>query len=246
MRYIKAPILEAALEFRWSSPRSIDALDAALKSSVYDDFEERKPRFQVRASIDIAKEKVVHERERQGFELALRDGSERILLEKERFVFIQSAPYDRWDYFRSRALGCLEPSIEKLEIAEFSRVGLRFVNRIDAPHTSEAGCESDDYITVQFNGPRHDKGVIEEFQMRVVKPTEKDGISYALAVATTPSPLPNHSGILLDIDVFTKRSVPSYGEELLQILNDMREEKNEIFEECITDKTRSLFGGIEE
>lgn len=246
LRYKKAPILEAVLEFRWSSLKAISELEEVLRLPAFGDFEEPKPRFRINAKLDAEAGTVMQDREQLGFEVSLRDGSERVFLEKGMFVFIQSAPYDRWDTFCSRALALLGPTVEALDVAEFSRVGLRFVNRIDAPHASDQGVDTDDYICIQFNGPRKDKNVIKEFQMRVVKPTDKEGISYALMAATTASPLPKHSGIILDIDVFAENAVPSSGEKLIQTLGEMRVEKNDIFEECLTDKARTLFGGVEE
>ena len=64
--------------------------------------------------------------------------------------------------------------------------------------------------------------------------------------ATTGSPLPDHAAILLDIDVFTIHPVPTTGAELTRTLNEMRDEKNAIFEACLTDEARGLFGGTEE
>lgn len=81
--------------------------------------------------------------------------------------------------------------------------------------------------------------------MRLVKPTDKEGIAYALTVATSHSPLTDHLGILLDIDVFTRRTVPATGSEFSGVLSTMRDEKNDIFQSCITDRSRKLFGEIE-
>ena len=39
MRYEKAPILEAVLEFRWASSKSLDELKVALESSIFDGFD---------------------------------------------------------------------------------------------------------------------------------------------------------------------------------------------------------------
>lgn len=246
LRYKKAPILEAVLEFRWSQTQTLDDLKAVLASSEFDAFEEPKPRVQIEAAVDVDAKEFSHQKRQLGFEVALRDGSEIVFLEEQKFVFVQPAPYDRWEHFSQRALALLASVVSALGVSEFSRVGLRFVNRIDIPNHDGPGINTDEYVTIKFDGLRHDRGIIEEFQMRVVKPTERDGIHYALVLATTASPLPGISAILLDIDVFTRRPVPASGEELFHTLDVMRSEKNDIFEECLTDKARSLFGGVEE
>lgn len=235
--------MEAVLQFSWSPSKSLDELEAVLSSPAFEDFEEPKSRFQIDATVNVDEGAFSHRQRRVGFEIALRNGSEIVFLEEQRLVFVQRAPYDRWEHFSQRALALLSPTVSALRVDEFSRVGLRFVNRIDIPKPS---INTDEYVTVSFDGPRHDRGVIEEFQMRVVKPTEKEGIHYALVLATTASPLPGHSSILLDIDVFTRRPVPADDEKLMRTLGEIRNEKNEIFEECLTDEARALFGGVEE
>lgn len=245
MRYKKAPILEAVLEFRWDSVMPLDQLASTLSFPAFAGFQPPTPRMRIDAAIDIHTNSVSHNSQQLGFAVTQRDGSEVVFLEEQGFVFVQRAPYDRWDQFSGRALSLLKPTVAALEVHEFTYVGLRFINRIDIPPAGDAGADSNDYVTIKFDGPRDDLGTIDEFQMRVVKPTKKKGVSYALIVATTPSPLPDHSAILLDIAVFTKLPMPTNGKKLKKTLGDMRAEKNDIFEKCLTEKSRELFGGVE-
>lgn len=246
LRYKKAPILEAVLAFDWAPQKPLVELEAVLKSANFDGFEEPKKRVQFETDVDIESSAFSHRQRQLGFQTTLRDGSEIVFLEEGKFVFVQPAPYNRWEHFSQRAVALLSPTVSALGIEEFSRVGLRFVNRIDIPNQSPSGINTDQYVTVKFDGPRLDRREIEEFQMRVVKPTEKEGLAYALVLATTASPLPDHSAILLDIDVFTRQPLPSAGRKLIQTLDEMRSEKNDIFEKCLTDRARELFGGVEE
>ncbi len=244
--YKMAPILEAVLAFHWLPKKSLTELGAVLKSSAFEGFGEPNGRVEIATGVDLEGGAFSHQQRQVGYQTALRDGSQVVFLEEGAFIFIQRAPYDRWERFSERALTLLAPTVSMLGITEFSRVGLRFVNRIDIPTNGAAGINTDAYVKVKFDGPRHDKGEIEEFQMRVVKPSEKKGLAYALVLATTPSPLADHSAILLDIDVFTRQPLPAAGEELLAMLGEMRLEKNDIFESCLTDQARKLFGGVEE
>lgn len=245
MRYKKAPILEAVLEFRWDSAKSLDQLVHVLSLPAFKGFEPPTPRMRIDASIDIDNNSMSHSSQQLGYAITQRDGSEVVFLEEQGFVFVQRAPYDRWDHFSRRALSLLAPTVATLEVSEFTQVALRFINRIDIPPTGDAGIDTNDYVTIKFDGPREDLGIIDEFQIRVVKPTMKKGLSYALIVATTPSPLSDHSAILLDIAVFTKLQMSAKGKKLKKTLDEMRTEKNDIFEKCLTDKSRGLFGGFE-
>jgi len=246
VRYKKAPILEAVLEFRWSPAIPLEELASTISLPVYEGFEKPKPRYQINATLDVDADELIQERERLGFEVQTRDGLERVFLEKQKFVFIQSAPYDRWEQFAPKALALLDPTIKKLDVETFERVGVRFLNRIDAPNTKPNGIKFSDYVKLEVKGPNHGEGNVREFQLRIVRPTKKEGLSYALVMAAVPSPLPEHSGIILDIDVFTNLSHTADRTELEATLDVMQAEKNAIFELCLTDRARDLFGGIEE
>ncbi|MEQ9564717.1 MAG: TIGR04255 family protein, partial [Pseudomonadales bacterium] len=170
MRYKKAPILEAVLEFRWTSKKSLDEIKAVLGLPVFEGFQAPKPRVQFETAFKPDENAISHNQRQLGFEVMLRDGSEIVFLEEQKFVFVQRAPYDRWENFSEKALAFLTPTVAALDVSEFSRVGLRFVNRIDI---SEPEIDTDEYLTVKFDGPRLDRGIIEEFQMRVVKPSDR-------------------------------------------------------------------------
>lgn len=246
VRYKKAPILEASLEFRWQPERPLDAIRASAGLHAFSEFEAPKERKLFNATLDLQGGEISHESKKVGFELALKDGSQIVIIESDKFVFVQRAPYDQWQTFSQRALSLLEPVAASLGVSEFSRIGTRFVNRIDIPQTDGANVNTEDYITVSFSGPRTDKGVVHEFQMRVVKPTLKDGISYGLGVATSGSLLPDHTSIILDIDVFTEGPTPASGGVFAKVLSEMRDEKNEIFHSCLKKPAVDLFGGVEE
>jgi uncharacterized protein (TIGR04255 family) len=243
LRYKKAPILEAVLEFRWSPPKQQDQLSALLTATAFAGLVEPKPRFRIDAAINVDANEFLHQQRQVGFEVARGDRSEIVFLEEQKFVFVKPAPYDRWETFSARALELLDATVSALGISEFERVGTRFINRIDIP---EASINTDDYVTVSFDGPREDRGMVEEFQMRVVKPSATEGIRYALVLATTASPLSDHTAVLLDIDVFTQGPLSATGEELMRTLGAMRDEKNDIFEKCLTQKSRDLFGDVEQ
>ena len=246
MRYRKAPILEAALEFRWQPGRPLGAIRASAGLPIFSEFEAPKERKLVNATFDLQGGEISHESKEVGYELALKDGSQIVIIESDKFVFVQRAPYDQWQTFLQRALSLLKPVAFGLDVGEFSRIGVRFVNRIDIPPVNGAIVNTDDYITLKFDGPRPDRGTVLEFQMRVVKPTLKDGISYALGVTTSGSLLPDYTSIILDIDVFTEGPTPAFDEVFARVLTYMRDEKNDIFHSCLKKPAVDLFGGVEE
>jgi uncharacterized protein (TIGR04255 family) len=57
-----------------------------------------------------------------------------------------------------------------------------------------------------------------------------------------PPPLEGHLSIMLDIDVGRDHDLPQRDEGLLSLLQEFRIEKNRVFEACVTDRARELFG----
>jgi len=67
VRYKKAPILEAVLEFRWQSTKSMEDIELVLSLSAFEGFEKPKRRMQISASFDGDAGKFSHEYRQLGF-----------------------------------------------------------------------------------------------------------------------------------------------------------------------------------
>jgi len=55
-----------------------------------------------------------------------------------------------------------------------------------------------------------------------------------------PPPTLNLVSVVLDLDLFCKDNVPSEDQEIWKRFEILRTRKNEVFEACITNKTRRL------
>jgi uncharacterized protein (TIGR04255 family) len=53
-----------------------------------------------------------------------------------------------------------------------------------------------------------------------------------------PPPTPENTSILLDIDLFREGHESVETAEIWKLLDQLRDRKNELFEACLTDKTR--------
>jgi uncharacterized protein (TIGR04255 family) len=62
-----------------------------------------------------------------------------------------------------------------------------------------------------------------------------------MTIAAIQSPVPHREGLLLDIDIGRTTHVPQLEREIQQLLDQIRHEKNRIFESSITDRARELF-----
>lgn len=209
-------------------------------------FDDPRPRQRINATFDVKSEQFDYQVHALGYETSSRDGSQKYLIEGDRFAYIQTAPYDRWEEFSSKFFNFAWPVVEGLGIQEFSRVGVRFINRLDTPMENRIVADAGVYLNVSVGGPSGDSDIVKEFHTKVVKQTIKPNILYGLTVASVESPLPMHGGILLDIDAFFEGVLSADRAKLNHVLSELRSQKNNIFEECITDRARELFGGWEE
>ncbi|WP_282758977.1 TIGR04255 family protein [Komagataeibacter saccharivorans] len=151
------------------------------------------------------------------------------------FSASQLAPYCGWASFSSRFAEDWSIVEKIIGWRKLQRIGVRFINRIDIPgeiSDPRRWVSIEPALPAQFPRPT-------SFNMRTVIPV--DSAQANLLVGTAPSPLPRHSAILLDIDIYTVSSIGDQAGERLEILKYFHDKKNWIFESCITDDTRRLF-----
>lgn len=78
------------------------------------------------------------------------------------------------------------------------------------------------------------------FMMHVEIPQPDADATLLLNIATAEPPSPETTSILLDIDVFREAELRDDNGRIWEILDRLRVRKNEVFESCITEKTREL------
>ena len=123
-----------------------------------------------------------------------------------------------------------------------SRIGVRYVNRIDVPIENEGLVEFEEYLNVFPKSPAELDAPLTAYAMQVVRPLGADDCALSLNTATVAPPLIGFASIALDLDVYREANLPRRDDEMWDIVTQFRSHKNRIFEACITDKTRALFG----
>jgi uncharacterized protein (TIGR04255 family) len=161
-------------------------------------------------------------------------------------VIAHLAPYKGWEHLFDRIKNAwLALGRATRENIPLSRIGVRYINRIDISGNNDNDSPISLFDYVRFH-PQAPDGLIGnvpvmEYYSHVVYPIPEDGLTVKLAAANVPSPLIFHKSVLLDIDVFMDHDVPRKAVEVWERLSVMRDRKNMIFETCVTDKARELF-----
>jgi uncharacterized protein (TIGR04255 family) len=173
------------------------------------------------------------------YRLGTPDMSELVMLLPRTVVIAQIAPYPGWDHFYGRFVRDWKLIRRVLGFREISRIGARYINRIDIPIEGSV-VHHENYldlypkITDKF-GPLTAYAVQAKIFMEDIK------CNLTVNSAAVPSPLLNTSSFLLDQDISRELDVPQTDEGIFDLLNQIRVRKNEVFESSVTNKARSLF-----
>lgn len=237
MNYARPPITEAVLELRFGDvgAQKVRKAGAAMKSryenSVEDMLTEGKLDFNTRTSTfrDVSPR----------FVLSSDDQTDGFSITGTNAVWVRRAPYEGWGPFYARVEHQLPRVLKALGYPKITRMGLRFVNRIDFPVRDGLGYH-EDYLTFNIDG-----GPLLEPHNGYKWILQKDFPELHMAAlvqsATVEPELPNHLSILFDIDVYATVDAPSKSDDILSALCNMRKLKNKIFEAGVTDEARKLF-----
>jgi uncharacterized protein (TIGR04255 family) len=172
-----------------------------------------------------------------GIRLTHANGKYVAQLKVDGFTFSRLAPYETWEAIRAEACEMWGKYREFVSPEKVTRVAVRFINVMPLPLAMK---DFDDYLTASPRVPAALPQAIASFFSRVVIPDEAIG---AVAVVTqaletiTEDKVP----IVLDIDTFREFQEPSGSNVVWQTLDQLREFKNRIFFESITERTADLF-----
>lgn len=192
-------------------------------------------------AVELDQETASLKQEPLGFKLTSVDASDLVSLTPSTIGTSRLAPYLGWESFIAQARHNWDIWIRIVGWREVSRVGVRYINRIDIPTPEERPVTIEDYLRLNFKLPPADLPPVTHFAINAQAPLGKDNCKLILNAGSVPSPLVKTASFVLDIDVSLETELPRNEEALWEIVGRMREHKNFVFETCITDRTRALF-----
>lgn len=240
VRYTKAPIREAIIELRFST--EVDVM--SLKERLASEFEETGQVVTTEMDFEI-EANTVNTAGRQilvGFTFSL-DANLSFKVLKDRLVWSQLAAYESWENFIEPMANVWERVREDYQLQSLNRTGVRFINDLAVPFNEGGSVELGEYITVS---PRVPYGIPSLRTTRFLSKLEFEHADFSaksnLSVSSEAFSESNVH-ILLDIDVYRQYENGFTGtfKELITTLSTLRSLKNQLFESCITGKTRELF-----
>lgn len=242
--YNNAPITEAVIEIKFSDPIEqavIDKVSDRLAREYPQDQKIRTVKFQVSQDSGEAPSAAV-EQSALGHRRASVDMAELLVLTASAFVLSQLAPYQGWEAFHRRFTRDWKTWKRVVGFREISRIGVRYINRIDIP-ISGPTVEFEDYLNIYAKIPEI-LGPVDGYAVQAILAVPDINCRIRLNSAVVPSPILNHMSILFDQDISKDADPPQSDADIKGLLNKIRVKKNEIFEACITDRARQLFRNL--
>ena len=242
MRYPRAPITEAVMDIR-VVPR--DGLEVDVLRDLPPDLAQRYPgvheQFRVTGAVqfgDAAPSTPTMNRTLVGFQRNHVSNDRLFRAQLDGWSFNKLAPYKSWEEFKEEGCEIWRWYRGIVGPENISRVGLRYVNRLDLPLPFD---DFEKYIrTVPNVAPDLPQG-LSSFFMQLQIPHRDIAALLVLNMAMVPPARENVVSIVLDLDIFRVDSVPQNEDELWLYFEQLRIAKNKAFEACLTDATRELF-----
>ncbi len=241
-RYLKnAPLTEALIDIRVSLPSVFDPKDfLSLSKDISDKYTKSEPRQLFTAAFGVEAGKpftqATESKGIHGYICKSEDGKEVVQFRVDGFTFSRLNPYSEWETVLSEAkrlwglysIKCLPELI--------TRIAVRYINRLDLPLPIK---DFADYLTAPPLVPDSLPQGVSQFLTRVV--IHDADITANIVQTMKSSPKADHIGVILDIDVFKLKETGFEESSIWPEFQKLRDLKNRIFFESITEKTARLY-----
>ncbi|MCB0834599.1 MAG: TIGR04255 family protein, partial [Bacteroidetes bacterium] len=237
--YVNAPITEAVIDIRVRVPEKIGTFELEefydKESGRYPNKKELKfveARFTAGEQISAAAKQLPH-----GFAYTNEDKQQIAQVQLNGFTFSRLQPYQSWEPFRDEGRRLWEVYRDLVQPEMVTRMAVRYINRLDLPLPLS---DFKDYLrTVPEVAPDLPQGLAGYF-MHLTIPYEDIQSTLLLNQAIIQPKREGVVSVVLDIDLFRKMDRPDEEQEMWHFFETLHERKNDIFEACITDRTREL------
>ncbi len=239
-----APITEALIDLRveTSSPTSMETL-ASFHNRIKDRFPKKQERYSWKSEFkvkkDIPPEIVAPAGGPDGYFFKAPDERKLVQARIDGFTFNKLKPYEKWETFRNEAIELWDKYIQTVNPDFVTRLALRYINKIEIP------LPMGDFKEYLLTVPEIAKGVpqaISTYFMRLEIPNP--AIEAYSVITQTYKPVKEEAKTLpfiFDIDVFRVAKLKPNDRKIWKIMDELRDFKNSIFLNSITEKTMELF-----
>ncbi len=173
-----------------------------------------------------------------GVKLTDPTSKEVLQITKQFFAYSQTAKYTKWDNFRPAIQGHIDSFLTSFAVTNIDRIALRFINKFEVNGTIS---DLSRFLAIRptfdsnLNSPPD--SIVFQYTMPISQVEGRANVGFAIARAPE-----DKLSITLDIDVFISSRFKADSAELMNDFDKLREQKNLIFETCLTPELIKLFG----
>ena len=238
-KYARPPIVEATVEVRTG-----DLLDRRDLERCRDRYKKKYEQVEDLAEITVAFAPggaVTHQVKPLGYKLTSANAVDVLMLGPSNIGVSRFAPYESWEALIGDLQQNYELYTKVVGRRSVVRIGARYQNRIDVPKDQLKTGGWPDFVRVLPAIPAEIAGKSGNYYMNI-QPAFRD-TKVKLVIQTGPANevLLDHASLQLDIDAYIDSDLPTRVDLLWDEFAQLREVKNAVFENCITDATRKLF-----
>ena len=237
-KYAKPPIVEATIEVRTN-----EVLDRRDLERCRDRFKKRYEKVEDLAEVTLsfAAGAVTHQSKPMGYKLTAANAVDVMVINPISIVISRFAPYVNWEALIGDFQQNYELYVKIVGRRPVIRIGARYQNRIDVPNALIKGANWPDFVRVLPSLPKEIADSSGSYYINVQPPFRDTKIKLIIQTGPVTEVLLDHTSLQLDIDAFMDSDLPTRVDLLWEEFAKLRDVKNAVFENCITDASRKLF-----
>lgn len=234
-----APIIEAILDIRVKpSPRVKHDNLAAAHLKINNRFPIKEALLTKKFTFKFEKEgkpHPKHDETQTGYLFKNQEEEKLVQYRLDGFTYNKLKPYKTWEKMRDEAKELWNLYVELAEPEAVTRIALRFINKV------EFSLPIEDILTAPPAVPESLPQELSSFLTRVTIREPKIEAAAILTQAFEGVEKNNYIPIILDIDVFKVYDFDPKADTIWDSLEQLRDFKNDIFFECLTEKAMETF-----
>lgn len=237
-----APITEALVDIRCELPKDFNLEQfKAIGKKISEDYPVEKQIHFHEAKINLhgsAGDIATLDR-MNGYRYESTDGIRIVQLRGDGFTFNRLKPYKDWPELRDESVRLWELYKDIAKPERINRIALRYINNLNAPLPMK---DFNEYLMCPPEVPKGIPQIIASFFYRVTVPHKDKKIRANITQSLEPMVELKHKvPIILDIDVYKSTPDGFLDEDILAILEKLRNFKNDIFFTSITPKLLEIY-----
>jgi uncharacterized protein (TIGR04255 family) len=240
--YSNPPLIEALCQFQLKPSQAWDlAIPGLLYAEIKDEYPLRRQREAVEFLIRGDLQAVRQSRPPQRMQFLSSDKRSLVQVGPDLLVINSLSPYPRWEVFRDRIIRAARSYREVLGGLDIETIALRYINRIEI---GEPVALIEDYLLVMPHIPETIPQTFLGWAQTVDIPFEDRG---TLRLKTGSQEKGEGAlAFILDLELTSFEVEPGTDEaKIFAWVEAAHSRIEEVFEACITEKSRQLFGEVE-